>query len=284
MVLTLIYLSLWNITDTMNHQRIGANAMHILDSQELHLTRIFTVLRFQTDKSDWIGRARPFHCFAYQIQGSSYHTFNNIQQKIEPGTILFIPKDVSFSVKTDGKQTESIVVHFSIDNTDAFNSMVYQPRNAKNMQVLFEELEFHYLQKQPGSYARCCMLFYEIFAQLSEQHYMNTSSATLRKALAPAIILMQSRISDPLLRVDTLAKTVGFSRQHFRKLFCQAYNNPPNQYLRSIRVEYAKSMLRSPYYSISQIAERSGFTSIFYFSRVFKQATGMSPTKYRQQS
>lgn len=54
------------------------------------------------------------------------------------------------------------------------------------------------------------------------------------------------------------------------------------EYYRHLKIERAKQMLREGVGNITQIADRLGYTSVHYFSRHFKQATGMTPREYTQ--
>ena len=54
------------------------------------------------------------------------------------------------------------------------------------------------------------------------------------------------------------------------------------EYYRHLKIERAKQMLREGSGNITQIADRLGYTSVHYFSRHFKQATGMTPREYTQ--
>jgi len=52
------------------------------------------------------------------------------------------------------------------------------------------------------------------------------------------------------------------------------------EYYRKLKIDYAKILLRESNGNISQIADRLGYASVQYFSRHFKQATGMTPREY----
>lgn len=54
------------------------------------------------------------------------------------------------------------------------------------------------------------------------------------------------------------------------------------EYYRHLKIERAKQLLREGNGNITQIADRLGYTSVHYFSRHFKQATGMTPREYTQ--
>lgn len=53
------------------------------------------------------------------------------------------------------------------------------------------------------------------------------------------------------------------------------------QWLNEYRITVAKYLLQTGYYTNGQIASRTGFNNEFYFSKVFKKITGMTPTEYK---
>lgn len=65
-------------------------------------------------------------------------------------------------------------------------------------------------------------------------------------------------------------------KQHLGKSF--------NDYLVTLRIAKAKELLQQEFhYSVQEIGEKIGYPNQHYFSRVFKQHTGLSPSQYRQQ-
>lgn len=67
----------------------------------------------------------------------------------------------------------------------------------------------------------------------------------------------------------------------FRRVFRQHTGLPPNQYLLNLRIHKAKALLGNSRMPVKEIAEATGFDSIYYFSRLFKQKTGMAPIQWR---
>ena len=57
---------------------------------------------------------------------------------------------------------------------------------------------------------------------------------------------------------------------------------PPIQYINQFRINRAKEDLRNTDISITDIAEKHGFSSIHYFSKLFRQLNGLSPLEYRK--
>jgi AraC-like DNA-binding protein len=85
------------------------------------------------------------------------------------------------------------------------------------------------------------------------------------------------------LRLGQVAKAVNSSRFYFCKLFKKATGLSFTDYLSRIRVERARNLLLNPNLRVSEIAFEVGFQSLTHFNRVFKNAVGQSPTRYREQ-
>lgn len=74
-----------------------------------------------------------------------------------------------------------------------------------------------------------------------------------------------------------------YHEDHAARLFTQTYGISPHQYHMQEKLLKAKRYLISTDLSISHITEKLQFGTIHYFSRTFKQHTGMSPSAYRKQ-
>jgi AraC-like DNA-binding protein len=80
---------------------------------------------------------------------------------------------------------------------------------------------------------------------------------------------------------DTLASVSGISTVYFRKLFSEIMGVSPITYVKSLRIEKAKELLKSDYGNLTDIAYSLGYSSLYDFSRDFKKHTGTAPSKYR---
>ncbi len=82
------------------------------------------------------------------------------------------------------------------------------------------------------------------------------------------------------ISIDDVAKSVGVSRSHLYRVFMSNVGKSPIDYLTEYRVNEACNLLRSSKLSIAEVAISVGFFDQFYFSRVFKKAMGVPPSKY----
>lgn len=87
---------------------------------------------------------------------------------------------------------------------------------------------------------------------------------------------------DSPLTLDQMGRTAGFSRFHFIRVFRDTYKTTPHQYLVARRIERAKHLLRHSEMSITDVCVEVGFSSLGSFSTLFRKATGLSPSSYRE--
>lgn len=73
---------------------------------------------------------------------------------------------------------------------------------------------------------------------------------------------------------------VGYS--YFRKMFKKYTGISPKQYLIQLKIIRAKELLLNSDLAVKEIAFELGFQSVFYFSRIFKEKTSMTPSNYRK--
>ena len=80
--------------------------------------------------------------------------------------------------------------------------------------------------------------------------------------------------------VDGLAALCYISKPHLFRLFKSELGMSPIEYRNHLRMERAKVLLSDGELSVGEIAAMLGFENGYYFSRMFKEHTGMSPSKY----
>lgn len=82
--------------------------------------------------------------------------------------------------------------------------------------------------------------------------------------------------------LETLAAELGMSYSRFRNLFSRHTGSSPRKYQLDIRMNRAMELLRQSERNVTEIAEQLGFSSVYYFSRLFKARTGKTPVAFRR--
>ena len=86
------------------------------------------------------------------------------------------------------------------------------------------------------------------------------------------------------LDLKQISSEACFSRYHFLRLFRQAFNKTPHQYLVERRIEKAKELLTSADLRVTDVCFEVGFQSLGSFSSLFHKSVGHPPVTYREKS
>jgi len=82
--------------------------------------------------------------------------------------------------------------------------------------------------------------------------------------------------------VESLARTAGLSRATFAARFTDRVGEPAMRYLLSLRIQRAKTLLRSREATVAVVAGQVGYGSDVAFAAAFKREVGTSPGAYRR--
>jgi AraC-like DNA-binding protein len=86
------------------------------------------------------------------------------------------------------------------------------------------------------------------------------------------------------LDLNEISSHACFSRYHFLRLFRQAFNKTPHQYLIERRLERAKELLSGNDLRVTDVCFEVGFQSLGSFSSLFHKSVGHPPLTYREKS
>ena len=85
-------------------------------------------------------------------------------------------------------------------------------------------------------------------------------------------------------KINELADYVGVNRSYLASSFKKVTGYSPKEYLISLRMEKAKSLLEKTDMPINAVANSVGYTDQLAFSRMFKEYSGISPKTFREES
>ena len=95
------------------------------------------------------------------------------------------------------------------------------------------------------------------------------------------VALVNDELGNAELNIDALAAKMGIGRSQFYRKIKALTNYSPVELLRKIRLTKAREMLSTTDKSISEIAYEVGFSAPAYFTRVFREMFGESPSEMR---
>lgn len=143
----------------------------------------------------------------------------------------------------------------------------FQLQKLKNLlEVLLIELHEGGMEKQQGTeHAK---------VPVSSNHNL------LKRQQFDAITFYLKENLSEAVTLDSLSDRFGVSRSYLKLLFHEQCCCGPITYFNTLKTTEAKRLIRETSLNITQISEQLGFTSVHYFSRLFKKMTGQSPMEY----
>lgn len=82
------------------------------------------------------------------------------------------------------------------------------------------------------------------------------------------------------LTLSDIAEYLKISPGHLSSTFSRYMNQTVSDYIAEVKIAHAKELIGSGQYLIYEIADKLGFENAYYFSKVFKKVTGISPRNY----
>lgn len=95
------------------------------------------------------------------------------------------------------------------------------------------------------------------------------------------IAVMEENLQDEL-SLEELARSSNISLSHFHHLFKALTGDSPANYLRALRMERARQLLRTTELSVKEVMSRTGIKDRSHFEREFKKVYGITPAKYHK--
>lgn len=215
--------------------------------------------------------------------GTATFYSNGKKYNVKEGSLFFRNKDTEFH--SEGKSGfKTYTIRFFIGKEDKINFLkrLYHPENPDYFYKLFYEAIKIYDQRSYMYNIKIAAIIYNIIASLVTSEISKSKSHFKYKTIEKSIIWLNNNLYNPYLSIEEIAEKSNISVKHFRNIFKEIYEITPIKYITEKRLEKSKELLYYSEYSISEIAEISGFNSTIYFDRVFKKHFGMTPIEYRE--
>lgn len=235
------------------------------------------------DKRSNVVKNRYSDCLVYVVGGECEYKFSDgLHLCVKAGDILYLPYLSCYEMRTGEVAYSVLYFNFFFEVTKVRKGAIYTPSPATDMEGLFRRLYKTYRSQDPLSIYECMSLAYKILASAlrsSRNEYIEKSTFARISAVKEYI---DRGYSDPLLSVSELAKNAGMSEVYFRRLFRSIVGVSPSEYITSVRILRALDLFKSDFPGLSECASAVGFSTVQYFTRVFKKKTGLTPAKYKK--
>lgn len=232
--------------------------------------------------------AEGFQMF-YTVSGQGWLDYDGTNQKIEPDTITCIDLGKRHGI---GAAAGSVWEHYwLICHGMAFRDLYILFFNRNNVRFLQASSQLGVLFKQFYSSKQSNSVYFDVEAMAIIMQICSSlmnQSSTLDKKYNPFSSLLTHTIEfigrnfQHDIDVAALAENAGYSRFHFSRKFKAYTGFTPGSYITKIRLEKAKDIISKSDLPLEIVAEKTGFKTVNYFIRVFKDLEGITPGKYRR--
>ncbi len=217
----------------------------------------------------------------YSIKGTTQITVNGISKFLKEGGFILISPYSAHSLNIS-KNTYTWIGVFSKDYIGDFAkkymfvnfSMFECDTNIKNFLKinLFDN-------KNPSHYllTACLNLICDQCIKNSEYLTQNDNFDFIKSV----IINITKNIENDLTMKEVACK-MGYEYHYFSALFNKYFSMNFKSFVNILRIEQAYELLSEEHYSITDVCNKCGFTSIRNFNRVFKNLSGLTPSEYKK--
>ncbi len=226
------------------------------------------------------GRFLKFFQLIYVVKGEAEIVFNDTVFINKPGTIVLLPEGACSNYQARIISDEDCIAVF-FHGDFPVHPQLFTKSFLKNTKLpsLFEKLYQVWLRKEPGYYNKCMSIFYSVLAEmeLSASKYIPCSK---EDKINRAVAFIHEHYADSSFPYHQLHALCGISYTYFKKLFIARFSVTPSSYVRHLKIQRACELLSTNEFNVTQVALACGFSDVAYFSKVFKNETGVAPSKW----
>ncbi|MGN1053604.1 MAG: helix-turn-helix transcriptional regulator [Candidatus Scatosoma sp.] len=253
--------------------------MNTYFSSKFIVTTIYYSLHGYTKAGKYSYKNNNCYELGFLANGESVSFAQGKTFNIAKNCVVFKPNELENRCHIENG-TEFYSVKFNLLNSPKYDFQVFKPQDPEKVLDCFKRLVKE--EQKYGITPKSYSLLYEILYLLNvSEKYLSHSSHTV---LEDATDFIKQNFRDSEFSISDVTAHLNISASLLRSLFQKKYKKSPIQYLIDKRISYAKKLLLYSEYSVLEISELCGFSSPFYFSRIFKKYTNLSPLTYRKEN
>ncbi|SCM82708.1 Helix-turn-helix, AraC domain-containing protein [uncultured Sporomusa sp.] len=227
----------------------------------------------------------PASGLVFPLRGRARMTFDGVSYEMGPGRVFHAGPGMTLDKEVVGEsEWEFILIHYQISDSDRhafpYASSHYELEPGYNPQINEMLQRLYKTCAMPGSLQalRAKSLFFTIMDAVLNC-YGERRSQSGRELVEQAMEYMNAHYMEQLT-IPKLAEQHGLGSKRFAYLFQKHGGMSPNEYLIAQRVKQAKELLCTTACSVTEVALCVGYSDPYYFSKLFKKYTGVSPVHY----
>lgn len=256
---------------------------------KIDLKEILTCF-YQVRKSNYVfpGESHDYYELTYIDHGTLDMTLDGKPYRLNKyDLIIYYPGQFHQQSTDENSNCSYLTIMFDMENKmdTSLKNRVFKTRKdiysvlsafmkaIQSKDYLSEELALVYLKE-------VLILLYQFDTKTDEESNVNPMQEHYENTLLNEILVFIHNNIFTAFTVEDLCQKFSISRSSLQSLFRTNINITPKHYISNLKLNQAKLLIQEHKYTISEISDMLGFTSIHYFSRKFKLQYGLSPTDY----
>ena len=207
-----------------------------------------------------------------EIQGNTF--------PFSPGTIHIIPPNIPHKKKAEEGFTD---IYFHTDDLpEHIGFTAFNDDAGKTIENMIRMMLSRYLES--GKMDAIVDQMYRVTLLLIEEKLQSGKEDVIVENLMERL---KKSFNDADLKLADILEDTGYNKDYVRRRFIAYTGVTPGKYVTELRMNYARQLLsqrRSLRLSIADIAMMCGYYDAKYFTRIFKQTTGMTPGNWEGKS
>lgn len=251
---------------------------------------------------------------AYVQAGSGWHVLGDETRRCGPGSVYVVNFDDAhmfmseydtpltiynllfrpgfFDVSLLGKHSFADVIHHFLLRTfqyDGFShslSVSFDESELPEISRLFQRMHAEYASHEPGFEelirSWTIELLVYIFRKLRAAEDFSAAPAEMKEDVFNQVFeYIRENYAEPV-SLEKLSMMAFLSPKYFSRLFKAHTGCTVTEYTQKLRISKACELLENSDAAIAEIAEKTGYSDIKYFTKLFRRLVGASPAEYRR--
>lgn len=231
-------------------------------------------------------KADPFFRFYYMTAGEIELIFTDYSITLRPGNSYLIPASKPFRYSTK-KGFSHYWLHFCselLEKIPHFQHLLEIKSQKETKQMMIDFLHMAEFSKEMKNVMEADIILRRLLIPfletMPEGDYSRVQSLN---RFSPVIEYINHHIADNLT-IPVLASMLRMNRNDFSAEFYRVFKIKPKQYICHRRINRAKILLLRTDMTIKEISMQVGYDNEFFFYRLFKKYTEMTPSDFRKNS
>lgn len=221
------------------------------------------------------------HALYLVCKGSGIFRINDKHWPISVGTVFFSFSDIPFSFEA-GQDLEFFYIRFRGSRAeDLFRRFGITPATCifEGCEGLLPHWRENIIRSNDENVDLLSeSLLYYTFSKLKKYVHPNSELVTF------VLSYLDEHFAESTLSLSEIADVAGYHKKYLSSTFKKQFGMGISEYLRVLRIRYAVMLMENGVTSVKNVAALSGFSDPLYFSKVFTEMIGVSPSQYQKQS